>query len=254
MITSFRRRVNLMVGAGRNRFFNDDFNWETYTRDKYGPQIEMLEGQFNLHVDPSARFDAETQKLLTPNCHLHPNSHTLYETVGKLAVNSTIEVGCGGGDHLRNLKQLYPSMSVRGGDRSEGQLAFLRDRNPDIADDVFVQDITMPLSTKWPRAQLVYSQAVIMHIKTAVSHLVALSNMFHLADDYVVLMENYGCHPFVDDIRMLHEGGQIPWDQVHFHVACFEDQPYCLVASRHPCVLPVLENYDDLPLATKKRY
>ncbi len=69
----------------------------------------------------------------------------------------------------------------------------------------------------------------------------------HLADDYVVLMENYGCHPFVDDIRMLHEGSQIPWEQVHFHVASFEGQHGAARAARStempPADLPVNLDY-----------
>lgn len=254
MISVLRKRFHQWTGPGRKRFFNDDFNWETYTRDKYGPQQEVLDREFNLRVDDTVHFDAETKRLMTGKLRLHPNFHTVYETIGRLAPKSVYEVGCGGGDHLRNLSVIYPKMSVYGGDRSTSQIEFLKERNPEIAEHVQHQDITMPFSTHWRTAELVYSQAVIMHIKTAVSHLVALSNMFRMAERYVVLMENYGCHPFVDDIKRLHEGGQIPWENVHFHEAHHDGRPYCLVVSREQCDLPVLEDYFALPSAKKIRY
>ncbi|PHQ33059.1 class I SAM-dependent methyltransferase [Rhodopirellula bahusiensis] len=254
MIKTVKKRFYHVFGAGRHRYFQDDFNWETYTRDKYGPQQETLERELDLHLDDQARFDPETQSLQTGNLKIHPNFHVVYETIGRLNPTSVLEIGCGGGDHVRNLQHLYPSMNVHGCDRSTGQIQFLKDRNPSIADVVSQRDITMPLSKNWATADLVFSQAVLMHIKTAVSHLVALSNMFHLANDAVVLMENYGCHPFVDDIRSLHAEGQIPWDNVHFHQASYQGSPYCLVVTREPCALPELQDYFALPSATKIRY
>jgi len=181
---------------------------------------------------------------------LHPNFYTVYETIGRLAPQSVYEVGCGGGDHGRNLSKIYPQMTIYDGDRSSSQIKFLRERNSEIADFVQQQDITMPFSSHWRTADLVYSQAVMMHIKTAVSHLVALANMFRLAQRHVVLMENYGCHPFVEDIQMLHAGGHLPWENIYFQEAHYDGQPYCLVVSREPCDLPALQVYFTLPNAT----
>ena len=58
------------------------------------------------------------------------------------------------------------------------------DRHPELQGKLGLQDITMPHSSHWPKADLVYSQAVIMHIHTAVSHLVALSNIFSAKNMY----------------------------------------------------------------------
>ncbi|MEZ6131738.1 MAG: class I SAM-dependent methyltransferase [Planctomycetaceae bacterium] len=248
------RRFRNLTGPARRKHFDDDFNWDTYTVDKYGPQQRLLDQQFDLRVDERVYFDAVSKTLETGTARLIPNSKTIYEIVGMLGVQSVLEIGCGGGDHIRNLKTLYPNLTVHGGDRSEEQLKFLQDRNPEIADRTFLQDITMPLSKKWPRVDLVYSQAVIMHIKTAVSHLNALANMFNLASDYVVLVENFGCHHFADDIRRLHDGGHLNWDQVHLYVHHYDGQPYGLIASRQPCELPPLEDYFSLPHARKIRY
>ncbi len=197
-------------------------------------------------------YDRDVAELKVGDAFVHPNHHSIYDIVGKLGVTSVFEVGCGGGDHLRNLHLLYPETTVRGGDRSTEQLRFLKQRNPEVAEQAMLQDITMPFSTQWPKAELVYSQAVIMHIKTAVSHLNALANMFKLAEKYVVLMENYGCHPFVDDVKRLHEGGHIGWNDVHFHVHHHGGRPYCLVVSKEPCLLALLDDYFELPLAKKK--
>ena len=254
MPLELRRRLRNILGASRRKFHNDDFNWDTYTRDKYAPQQEKTRLNYVLQIDDRVRFDAAAQKIDTGGASLHPNVQALYGAIGILSPKSVLEVGCGGGDHVHNLKKLYPNLEVRGGDRSSQQLAFLRARNPEVANMTFLQDITMPLSTHWPRVDLVYSQAVIMHIKTAVSHLTALANMFSLAEKHVVLMENFGCHPFVDDINRLHQGGHLRWDEVHFHVQQHNGRPRCLVVSREPCVLPKLEDYFLLPHARKIRY
>ena len=161
------RRLKNLIGPARRRHFDDDFNWDTYTVDKYGPQQVRLDEEFDMRVDERVYFDKTSRKLVTGNAKLIPNSKTIYEIVGLLRVQSVLEIGCGGGDHIRNLKTLYPEIAVYGGDRSTEQLNFLASRNPEIAASTFVQDITMPLSSKWPRVDLVYSQAVIMHIKTA---------------------------------------------------------------------------------------
>jgi len=75
----------------------------------------------------------------------------------------------------------------------------------------------MPYSTHWPVADLVYSQAVVMHIHTAVSHLVALANMTRVARRYVLLVENFQCHNFVRDITELYLGGHLAWDDCRIY-------------------------------------
>ena len=222
--------------------------------DKYGPQQKRLDEEFDMRVDDRVYFDKASRKLVTGSARLIPNSRTVYEIVGLLDVKSVLEIGCGGGDHVRNLKTLYPHITVHGGDRSVEQLKFLAARNPEIAANTFVQDITMPLSSRWPRVELVYSQAVIMHIKTAVSHLNAMANMFNLASDYVVFVENFGCHHFVNDVKKLHAGGHLSWDEVHFYEHEYEGNPYGLVVSRRPCSLKPLGDYFSLPHAKKIRY
>jgi SAM-dependent methyltransferase len=248
------RRLNNIFGPARHKFYDDDFNWETYTAAKYEPQIKRLEKLFTLHAGTDVQFDESAKKLSFETSNLHPNAFTIYELIGILGAKTVFEVGCGAGDHLRNIKQIYPSVGIAGGDRSPEQLRLLARRNPEVGSNCFQQDITMPYSSRWPQSELVFSQTVIMHIKTAVSHLNALSNMFKMASHYVVLSENFGCHPFVEDIKLLHEGGYIDWKQVHFHTHNFMGNPHCLVVSRDECCLPKLTDYSALPYATKKRF
>jgi SAM-dependent methyltransferase len=249
-----QRRLRNLFGAGRKRYFGDDFNWETYTRDKYGPQLERMARTRTLRVGADVRFDEASGTLDCGTARLHPNFRAVYELVGLLKPASVLEIGCGGGDHLANLRSIYPGIKLSGVDRSEGQLALLAQRNPDIAPLVSVRDMTMPWSSQWEVSDLVYSQAVIMHINTAVSHLVALSNMFRLARNHVVLMENYACHPFHEDVMRLFNGGQLGWSQIHAYAHRVDGQPYCLVYSREPQALPPLTDYMLLPGASEPKY
>ena len=115
------------------------------------------------------------------------------------------------------------------------------DRHPELKGKLGLQDITMPYSSNWPKVDLVYSQAVIMHIHTAVSHLVALSNMFQCAKTHVLLVENTQCHNFVEDIMALHSDGHLPWQNMHLHV--FERyNARGILASNQTLDLPILSS------------
>jgi SAM-dependent methyltransferase len=229
----------------RRRFFDDDFDWSRYT-ETYTRQIAQISRDTDLWITGNAYFDPATGRLDAGSARLHPNSRAIYEIVGALGVASVHEVGCGAGYHLHNLAKIYSGLRISGGDRSAGQLGLLKERSPDVADRVIEQDITMPMSRRWPRADLVYTQAVLMHIQTAVSHLVALANLINLADRYVVLMENYRRHPFVDDVSRLAEGGHLDWPEVNFHYYPVDGRPYCLVLARGACDLPRLTDYASL--------
>jgi hypothetical protein len=119
------------------------------------------------------------------------------------------------------------------------------DRHPEIQSKLGLQDITMPYSANWPKADLVYTQAVIMHIHTAVSHLVALSNMFCCAKKHVLLIENTQCHNFVKDIMALHSGGHLPWQNVQLYI--FERKgARGIIASSQTLDLPILNSDAEL--------
>jgi SAM-dependent methyltransferase len=176
---------------------------------------------------------------------MHPNHQLLLDAIAYLRPTSVHEVGCGGGDHVANITRLFPECAVSGGDRGLTQLEMAADRHPEIQSKLGLQDITMPFSTNWPKVDLVYTQAVIMHIHTAVSHLVALSNMFCCAKKHVLLVENNQCHNFVKDIMALHSGGHSPWQNVQLYI--FErNGARGIIASNQTLDLPILNSDAEL--------
>lgn len=200
------------------KFYDDDFDWENYTESSYARQLNKISKDHQMITDQGElRFDPQTGTVTTGEPPLHENALALLELIGQLQPNSVHEAGCGGGDHLGNGSKLYPDIQFSGGDRSAGQLALLKKRHPHLADRVIRQDLTMPFSNKWPRAELVYSQAVLMHIHTAVSHFVAFANMMNQSTKHVALMENYQCHNFVAEAQALFNGGHINWPQMHIY-------------------------------------
>lgn len=224
----------------------DDYNWKLYHLD-YSAQIAQMASD---HTQKLTRDNAQLVdgviKLTVNDLPLHRNHSVLYETVAALAPVSAIEVGCGGGDHLNNLSVLLPQLDLRGFDRSVEQLTYLKNRSPALAEKVSVMDITLPPSNKMPQADVVYTQAVIMHIQAGSGHLVALSNLFRMARKCVVLMENFKRHNFVADTEWLKAQGMIDWDEIHFYVRNFEDQPHILIASKTRLNLEPLGSYKRL--------
>jgi hypothetical protein len=202
------------------KFYDDDFDWENYTQDSYNRRLKKdVETQYRaISKAGDLGFDAATGRVTSAGRPIHPNQNLILEAIGQLAPQSVHEVGCGGGDHIANGMTLFPDIAFSGGDRGQTQLDLALQRHPALAGKIGVQDITMPYSDKWPLPDLVYTQAVIMHIHTAVSHFVALSNMVRMAQKYVLLMENQQCHNFVRDIENLFAGGHLNWPNLHIYM------------------------------------
>jgi len=200
----------------KRKFYDDDFNWETYTTDSYERRLVGVVEKSNQAVAKNGElsFD-ETTGIVTSNSRpIHPNQQLIYEAIGQLKPGSVHEAGCGAGDHIANAIDLFPHIRITGSDRGATQLELALSRHPELEGKVELLDITMPFSHKWPRADFVFSQTVLMHIHTAVSHFVGLANMVNMSNKYVLLMENYQCHNFVEDITGLWEGGHFNWDKI----------------------------------------
>ncbi len=230
------------------KHYDDDFDWDNYTDDSYHRRIQNdIETEFLAIARPGdLNFDGETGKLIAKGAKLHPNHETILEVIGQLQPQSVHEIGCGGGDHVSNARVVFPHIDTTGSDRGASQIELARKRHPELADSYSIADATMPFSRHWTQADLVYSQAVIMHIHTAVSHFVALSNMFALAKKYVFLMENLQCHNFVSEIRSLHEGGHIHWDELHIHQFEGSSGVKGILCSRELLDYPLIDSDADL--------
>lgn len=228
----------------KRRFYDDDFDWENYTADSYQRRLRRdMEGQFHTSAEAGTLHrDADTGEVRSEGAPLHPNHALILEAIGRLEPGSVHEVGCGGGDHLANARALYPDLEVTGGDRGATQLELALRRHPALRGRIGIQDITMPFSDAWPRADLVYTQAVVMHIHTAVSHFVALANMARLARKYVLLMENQQCHNFVADMEALQAGGHLGWEKLHLYRYDGSAGARAMLMSKTPLDLPVLRS------------
>lgn len=73
-----------------------------------------------------------------------------------------------------------------------------------------------------------------MHIQTGNGHRVALWNVFDLALDQVVLMENLERHDLIRDISELWASDILPWESLHLYQASAADGPPIIVASKTP--------------------
>lgn len=230
------------------KFYDDDFDWENYTADSYHRRLKGdVEARYRaISAAGDLSFDPATGKVESSGAPIHPNQQLILETIGRLGPATVHEVGCGGGDHIANVATLFPQVEVSGGDRGVTQLDLALSRHPELAGRLGVQDITMPFSHLWPRAELVYTQAVIMHIHTAVSHLVALANLVRSAGKYVLLVENQQCHNFVRDIRALHAGGHLDWDELHVHRIDGSTGARGILLARESLDLPVPETDADM--------
>lgn len=214
------RFLNRLLYKNR-KFYDDDFDWDNYTNDSYERRLKSdIESTFSTVVNPDdAQVDRRAGNVVLKGRPLHPNHQLILDAILQLSPQSVHEIGCGGGDHVENARRLFPEIKVTGGDRSAMQLSLARQRHPGLRGrgSLGIQDITMPHSAHWPVADLVYSQAVVMHIHTAVSHLVALANMTRIARRYILLVENFQCHNFVRDVSTLHQGGHLEWDRLHIY-------------------------------------
>ena len=224
----------------------DDYDWNNYYKD-YAKQILEISRKQTQKLN-IGDFELNKGKLIFKKdlLPMHKNHICLYEVIGILKPRNIIEIGCGGGDHLHNIGLIYPDIKKQGFDRSSDQLKFLSQRSPHIMQYASNLDITMPPMREFPEADVVYSQAVIMHIQSGNSHMVALSNMFRMAKKAVVLMENFKRHDFYQDIEMLFKKGMISWDQLYFYIYRFDNQPNILIVSKEKADFEKMENYQDL--------
>jgi SAM-dependent methyltransferase len=223
----------------------DDFDWDEYN-SVYRVEVHENEKSYTGQI-ASGDFAFANGVLMTSRDvrPLHPNHRLLYETILQLRPATVLEVGCGGGDHLHNLQILAPHMRLQGVDRDVKQLAFLKERHPDLGADISLADATLHFPVALGRVDLAFSQAVIMHLHDGNGHRVALTNMFRSARKHVVLMENWRRHAYVDDLRDLHRRGIITWPELYFYYRESPEfrRPHILIASNEVLDYPILEDF-----------
>jgi SAM-dependent methyltransferase len=226
----------------------DDFNWSRYSIHYQG-ELELGSKTRTLSVGPDD-YKFEGGRLIHKSSRLpiHPNAHVIYETILNLEPKSVLEVGCGGGDNLSNLRTLAPLLDLRGVDISPEQLNLLTHRHPGFAGSVELCDITKTVS-HITSADLVFTQAVLMHIGMANGRWErGIKNLFHLANDHIVLMEHWSKHEYFTLFSRLAPGVDIPWSSLHLFVRSSADRhaPSVLIASRYRLPFDPLRHPDQL--------
>lgn len=206
-------------GITRRTGITDDFDWSRYNEDEYSKQIHDFEQQYTF-VLPDGKYKIENGKIILDSglLPLNENHQALYEAIYSLRPDSVLEVGFGCGDHLYNLKKLLPKVALGGVDLLPTQYEFLLQRHPELQHqaNLWIADMTLPL-TKNITADLVYTQAVLMHIQRYQPYLEALKNTFSLSKKYVVLMENWTRHNFFEDIRKISALPGFAWNKAYYY-------------------------------------
>lgn len=228
--------------------FLDGVNWSSYN-GHYLEELKIAEKTNTLLIKNTEMFIENGMiRASTPNLKpLLVTHHLLYETILKLNPQTVLEVGCGAGDHLANLKILSPNLECYGVDLLQKQLDSLNSRHPRNDFQLNVADVTL-VDFLLPKVELLFTHAVLMHI-TEKEHRFqnTLNNIFMSAQQHIVFMENWTQHNFFVSIeRYLVDNSQ--W-KVYFDVSDRDEQIRIMIISKKE--LPsfeILEDYDDLLL------
>lgn len=227
----------------------DDFNWNAYS-EHYKGELASAKNHSLILKDKDYTFTGHSLLQSTNIPPLHPNHRLIYETILQLDPSSVIEIGCGAGDHLHNLKILGKGIKkIAGIDISAEQLSFLRQRHPSLASSIEQIDITLPLPINHFVYDIAFTHAVIMHMKTGNSRFVALANIFYLARKQVVLMENWTRHKFMEDISFLFKKRMLSWKQIYYYYRESKElgKPHLMIISAVPLKrYPKLSDYSIL--------
>lgn len=219
----------------------DDYDWGKYHTTYSNQQERISKKRTQILKNGDYEFDGKSLGITKDILPLHPNWRLLYETILQLQPGSILECGCGWGDHMANIKVLMPSVEISGNDISEKQINHLKDRHPNLANKVEVLDITKRyVNCKY---DIVYTQAVLMHLNTYNNWIDALINIFKSANKYVILMENWNRHGhnYMDAIKSLNE-----WDDIKFYFRRSPElgnKPHLMVISKADLSYEILDNY-----------
>lgn len=210
------RTLTRLIAASRyNRFFGplvsrlqrrDDFVWSAYTDDSYRARLEAMSRKETRQLARVSWVVNERGIVLADDANpLNPTHRLIYEIVLSLAPDKVCEFGFGAGDHLANIRLLLPEAQIMGFEVSAEQLALARERNGLHGVDLYVRDMTEPHAADGfeGAADVVFCNAVAMHIHGGRRHIVFLKNMAKVARRYVLIRENWLRHDFVKDVRSI---------------------------------------------------
>jgi trans-aconitate methyltransferase len=180
----------------------DGVNWKKYNKH-YSEELKIIE-KVNTLLITTQDFEVVNGKVMLKNSDklpLHPNAQLLYETILELHPSSILEVGCGGGDHLANLKNLIPELEVYGIDLLDNQIEFLNKRHPQNDFKLNVADISKK-GVIFPNVDVIYTQAVLMHItEKEMRFYNSMENLLNSSAKHLIFMENWSQHDFFETVK-----------------------------------------------------
>lgn len=230
-----------------SRHRNDMFDWPLYHLH-YKGELKQNAKKYTASLK-QGDYEFKDGKLIQKNTSIKPlhfSPHFLYETILQLNPESVFEMGCGTGDNIHNMSVLLPSAQIFGVDLLEKQLSTLKKVYPHLKDRVKQVDATIPYTQlPFPQCDVVFTQAVMMHIHTDNLYLVALENIFAQSKKYVVLMEGIRGRNYKNDIQKLFDAGKIKWDKIFFYYRINEEtkRPNGIICSNTPLPYPELTDY-----------
>lgn len=228
----------------------DMFNWSRYNLHYRGELKEIAKtNTLSIKTNDFSFIDPNLIKINKSIKPLHPNWHFLYETILQLKPKSVFEMGCGSGMHLNNIHVLAPEIKLSGIDRDENQLNFLKELYPELNAKTLLMNATDPFPNNFiPQVELSFTQAVIMHIHEGEKHKVALTNLFNISSKYVILIERWKNHQYLDDIKELFNEKRINWETINFYYRSSAENnvPIMIICSKEPLLYPELTNYEIL--------
>lgn len=232
-----------------SRFYKvDDFDWAKYHMT-YKRQVMDITKEFTLVLSKDEYQIIEGKILLNPMLSpLNPNHKLLYETICHLNQKSVLEVGVGCGDHIHNLHLLLPEAKFCGVDISQNQIDFLLQRHPDLKNicKLAVADVTRKdILNTFGKVDLVYTQAVLMHIRRGNRHIQALKNMFNISN-CVVLMEHWARHNFFNDITKISQERDFPWPELNIYKNDSGEQILMILSRKELKEFEPLRNNEEL--------
>ena len=248
----YRAKVKLVKAVtGRTL---DDFDWKKYNWH-YRTELGQSKGKESAVIGIGDYCLKEDRlRRVRDIAPLHANHRLLYETILLLQPESVCEAGCGGGDHLHNLSVLMPGLRLVGVDRSEEQIAFAKSRHPTLAAKLVSMNLSdASLLAGLPVSDVVFTQAVLMHIKDPYVYRGALRALFQVAGRQVVIIENWEDHDYLEDIRELIAAGGIGWGDTHFYTRASDegDEARLMIVSKTVLPFPELDQYTQLRMNPK---
>jgi SAM-dependent methyltransferase len=242
-----RLRSQLLFTGKR---FIDGVNWDSYHKD-YIEELRLIEKTNTTLLDGKniqfieGRIHFKNVKTLP----LLAGHKLLYETICDLPTNRILEVGCGGGDHLYNLRQLKEESILFGIDRSEKQILLFEKRHKFFKRSVktYVYDLTQS-NLELPKVDLIFTQAVLMHISEVNNRFfIAFNNLFTESNSYIVLMENWTQHDFLETALKIIKDHKF-WSsaKIYFTESEIDPSVKCMVISKSELALRPLTNYEQM--------